>query len=252
MQLDRQAKRELCVSRGRYLARGWRRFAWAAVLILSSGIPARAQTTPVWPEVDAYVTLNDKVRVFFLATTVQENRVSTEAEFGVNVDLQLKPIRRQIHTLVFRLDESKNRLLLVRAGYRYLPSYTGGPNEHRGVLEATPRYPLIGLLGHVLVSDRNRVDFRLIEGEYSWRYRNRLSVERELSIGRVRVGPYARFELYYDSRFDKWSRSEWMLGSSFPVTRHWEVEAYYDYQNDTSESPSRQTRALGAVTTFYF
>jgi len=227
-------------------------FVWAALLILSSGLPTSAQTTPVWPEVDAYVTPNDKVRFFFLATTVQENRASTEAEFGVNVDLHLKPIRQRTPELLFRLDESKNRLVLMRAGYRYLPSYTGGPNENRGVLEVTPRYPLIDLLGHVLVSDRNRVDFRLIEGEYSWRYRNRLSTERELSIGRVRVAPYARFELYYDSRFDKWSRSEWMLGSSFPVTRHWELEAYYDNQNDTSESPNRQTRALGAVTTLYF
>jgi Protein of unknown function (DUF2490) len=234
------------------VARGWRRFASAALLILSSGIPARAQTTPVWPEVDAYVTLNDKVRFFFLATTVQENGVSTEGEFGVNVDLHVKPIRQRTPALLFRLDESKNRLLLVRAGYRYLPSYTGGPNENRGVLEVTPRYPLIGLLGDVLISDRNRVDFRLIEGEHSWRYRNRLSAERELSLGRVRVGPYARFELYYDSRFDKWSRGEWMLGSSFPITRHWEVEAYYDSQNDTSESPNRHTRALGVVTTFYF
>ena len=242
----------LGVSRGRYVARGWRSFVWAGLLILSSGIPARAQTTPVWPEVDAFVTLNDKVRFFFLATTVQENGVSTEGEFGVNVDLHLKPFRTRPITLLYRLDESKNRLLLVRAGYRNLPSYTGGANENRGVLEVTPRYPLIGLLGHVLVSDRNRVDFRFIEGEYSWRYRNRLSAEREFSIGRVRLGPYTRFELYYDSRFDKWSRSEWTLGSSFPVTQHWEVEAYYDYQNDTSESPHRHTRALGAVTTFYF
>ena len=170
----------------------------------------------------------------------------------MNVDLHLKPFRERPTTLLYRLDESKNRLLLVRAGYRYLPSYTGGANENRGVLEVTPRYPLIGLLGHVLVSDRNRVDFRLIEGAYSWRYRNRLSAEREFSIGRVRLGPYTRFEFYYDSRFDKWSRSELTLGSSFPVTRHWELEAYYDYQNDTSESPHRHTRALGAVTTFYF
>jgi len=234
------------------LARAWRGFLWAALLIVSSGIRAGAQTTPVWPEVDSYFKLTDTVRFFLLATTVQENRQSTEAEFGVNIDLHLKPIRRSTPALLFRLDESKNRRLLMRVGYRYLPSYTGGPNENRGVLEVTPRYPLLGLLGNVLLSDRNRVDFRFIEGEYSWRYRNRLSAEREFSIGRVRVNPYTRFELYYDSRYDKWSRTEWMLGSSFPVSRHWELEAYYDYQNDTSGSPSRQTRAAGAVTTFYF
>jgi hypothetical protein len=223
-----------------------------SLLIVSSVLPARAQTTPVWPEIDTYVTLNEKARLFLLATTVQENRESTEAELGVNFDLYLKPIRRRAPKLLFRLDESKNRLLLMRVGYRYLPSYTGGSNEHRGVLEVTPRYPLTGLLGHALLSNRNRVDFRFVEGEYSWRYRNRLSVDRELSIGRVRVAPYARFEIYYDSRFDKWSRTEWMLGSSFPVTRHWEVEAYYDDQNDTGASPSRHTKAVGIVTTFYF
>jgi hypothetical protein len=99
------------ISKGRYVARGWRRFAAAALLILLSAIPARAQTTPVWPEVDAYVTLNDRVRFFFLATTVQENGVSTEGEFGVNIDLHVKPFRERPITLLYRLDESKNRLL---------------------------------------------------------------------------------------------------------------------------------------------
>ena len=84
------------------------------------------QTTPVWPEIDTYIKLDDKIRLYFLATTVQENRESTEGEFGVNVDVQLKPLRRRTPLLEFRLDESKNRLLMTRIGYRYLPWYTGG------------------------------------------------------------------------------------------------------------------------------
>ena len=55
--------------------------------MVSGGIPAQAQTTPVWPEIDTYHRLNDTIRLNFLATTVQENRESTEAEFGVNVFL---------------------------------------------------------------------------------------------------------------------------------------------------------------------
>jgi hypothetical protein len=221
-------------------------------VILSSGISAGAQTTPVWPEIDAYVRLNDRIRFFFLATTVQENRESTEGEFGANVDLSFKPIRRRTPLLRFRLDESKNRVLMMRIGYRYLPSYTGGATENRGVLEATARTPLIGLLGDLLLSDRNRIDFRDIDGEYSWRYRNRLSFERELSLGPVRVNPYARFEISFDSRYDKWSRTEWTLGSSFPITKRWELEGYFDHQNDTAGSPSRQTNAVGLVTSIYF
>ena len=88
--------------------------------------------------------------------------------------------------------------------------------------------------------------------EYSWRYRNRLSAEKEFSIGRVRMNPYTRFEFYYDSRYDKWSRTEWTLGSSLPVTAHLEMEAYFDSQNDTSGSADRRTKAVGTVVTLYF
>lgn len=240
------------MSRGKYLKQAWRRLSWAAVVIVSSALPALAQTIPVWPELDTYVKLDDRIRLYFLATTVQENRESTEGEFGVNVDVQLKPLRRRTPLLEFRLDESKNRLLMTRIGYRYLPSYTGGATEQRGVLEGTARFPLIGFLGDLLLSDRNRVDLRFIDGAFSWRYRNRLSAEKEFSIGRVRLNPYTRFEFYYDSRHSKWSRTEFQAGSAFPVTRHWELESYFDYINDSSGDSTRHTKALGIVTTLYF
>ena len=243
------------VSGRRQLAHALRKPGWLVLLIalIASFVTAAgAQTTVVWPEVDAFVKLTPAARLHGLATTVQENGESTEGEFGVDIDFYHAPFRSKKPKLLFRLDESKNRVLMVRAGYHNLPSYTGGANENRGVLEVTARFPLMGWLGDVLLSNRNRMDFRLIAGEYSWRYRNRLSVERELSIGLVRLNPYARFEIYYDSRFEKWSRTEWMLGSAFPITRYWELEMYFDYQNDTGGSSSRQTKALGTVVNFYF
>jgi hypothetical protein len=181
------------MSRSEHSKQALRQFACTAVLIASSVLPAIAQTIPVWPEIDTYLKLNDTTRLYFLATAVQESRESTEGEFGVNIDVQLKPLKRKTPLLEFRLDESKNRLLMTRIGYRYLPSYTGGSAEQRGVLEGTARVPLIDFLGHLLLSDRNRVDLRFIDGEFSWRYRNRLSAEREFSIGHVRLNPYARF-----------------------------------------------------------
>ena len=170
------------------MKQAWRRFAWAAVLIVSSGLPALAQTTPAWPEIDTYIKLDDKIRLYFLATTVQENRESTEGEFGVYVDVQVKPLRRRTPLLEFRLDESKNRLLMTRIGYRDPPSDTGGPPEQRGVLEGTARVPLVGFLGDLLLSDWNRVDLRFIDGDSWWRYRNRLSAEGN-SIGPVWLEP---------------------------------------------------------------
>ena len=222
--------------------------AW---LLVSAALPAGAQTVAVWPEVDFFGRLNSAVRVGLGATTVRANGETTDGEFGGYLDLFLKPIRRSPQ-LMFRLDESKNRLLLIRSGYRYLSSYTGGPVENRVVLEATIRHPMKSHFGDVLVSNRNRMDFRVIDGTYSWRYRNRLSIERELSLGLVRVNPYSRFEIYYDSRFAAVSRTELMMGASFPIATFWELEGYFDYQLDTGSGPNKKIRAVGAVATFYF
>jgi Protein of unknown function (DUF2490) len=122
-----------------------------------------------------------------------------------------------------------------------MPSYSGGSKEHRGSLEATARYRLTRHFGHVLLSNRNRMDFRVIDGTYSWRYRNRLSTERELSVGPVRVNPYSRFEVFYDSRFGAFSKTELMVGASFPIMKYCELEGYFDHQLDTAHSQSNDT-----------
>jgi hypothetical protein len=225
------------------------RIALVALIVVSSGIAAQAQSTQVWPEIGAFTKLNDRMRFYFMATTVKERQESTEGEFGPNFDFYLRPLRDRKRFGGLRLDESKDRVLLLRAGYRYLHSFSGSPDEHRAVLEATARYPLAA---GVLVSHRGRVDLRFIGGEDSWRFRSRLSAEKELSIGRVKVNPYVRGELYYDSRFDEWSRTEWIGGAAFPLNRRLELEAYFDYQNDTGGSPNRQQSAIGSVLNLYF
>ena len=139
---------------------------------------------------------------------------------------------------------------MIRIGYHDVIPLTGdNPVEHRGVLEATPRYPLSS---GVLVSDRQRMDFRFIGGQYSWRYRNRLTFEKVFSVGHFSFNPYVRGEVYYDSRFDKWSRTELTAGSAFPITKHFELESYYAHQNDTGGSSNRTVDAIGVVVNLYF
>ena len=221
-----------------------------ALMVLSLGTSALAQSNRVWPETSTFVKLTDQMRFYFLMTTVKEERTSTEGEVGPNFDFYLKPLRKLDRWAGFRLDESKTRLLMVRVGYRYIFPYGGdGSDEHRGVVEATARCPL---MHGVLASDRSRVDLRTIDGTFSWRYRNRLTVEREFSAGRFRFAPYVRGEIYYDSRHDKVSRTALIAGSSFPITGHFEFESYFEHQNDSGGSPNRTVNAVGVVANFYF
>jgi hypothetical protein len=234
-----------------YLARALRVTAWVALLTVLSAIPARAQTEQVWPEVSTFVKMNDRMRFYFLATTVKETRESTEGEFGPNFDFYFKPLRKKhIAWHLFSPDESKTKLVTLRVGYRYIHPFTGdNPDEHRGVLELTTRH---GLPGSLLASDRNRMDLRSVGGEYSWRYRNRLTLEREFSAGRFKLTPYSRGEIYYDSRYDKVSRTSLIGGLVYTITRHFELEGYFEHQNDSGGSSNRTVNAVGLVINLYF
>jgi hypothetical protein len=207
-----------------------------------------AQTLQSWPEVDTYLSLNSNVRVSFYAALTRENAEGSSAEIGPNIDLFFKPLVKLKRITVFELDQSKSRPVMLRLSYRYLPA-VAGPTEHRVGVEATGRYPLIR---GTLLSDRNRADLRYIDGVFSWRYRNRLSVERTFSLRSFHFAPYLRAEVFYDSRFEKWSRTALTAGSTFPIGKHFELEWYYEHHNDTANPPNRQVDGLGYVLSMYF
>jgi hypothetical protein len=95
--------------------------------------------------------------------------------------------------------------------------------------------------------DRNRLDLRWVNGNFSWRYRNRLTLERHFKIGEKRaLTPYASGELFYDSRFDAWNRSRLRAGLQTTLSRTIMVDGYYVRQDDSRSSP-RLINAVGVV-----
>jgi Protein of unknown function (DUF2490) len=231
------------------LSRCFRAVGLGVLLTLFSP-PSQAQTQAyqTWPEINTYVNLNQNFRLYFIATRTIENGRGTSAEIGPNLDFFFMPLFRKNNGVIYQSDQAKSRLFLLRAGYHYLPT-TNGPAENRGVLEVTGRYPLKSGL---LFSDRSRSDFRFINGEFSWRYRNRPSIERTVSIWSYHFTPYVRAEAYFDSSYWKWSRTSEDLGSAFPIRKHTEFEIYYEHQNDTGRSRNYQIHALGLSLNLYF
>jgi len=229
---------------------GWFRAVALGLLVVILALPVAAQdaSSQAWPEIDAYLRLNSDMRVSFFAAKTRESGEETSAEVGPNIDFYFRPVLKLKRITVFQLDQSKERPLMLRVGYRYMPS-TDGPTEHRGLVEATGRYPLIR---GVLLSDRNRADLRYIAGELLWRYRNRLSAERTFAIHRYHFTPYARVEAFYDGQASKWSRTSESAGLIFPFRKRYEMEPYYEHQNDTSNAPNRQVNAFGFVLSMYF
>lgn len=221
----------------------------ALAAVFTSGARAQQDSGTVkqfWPEVDVYVPLNEKFRLFFLATTTkaEETRENIEGQVGAHIDY---------------LIHSKARL---RAGYRYGFSLGGSDpfKEHRIVFEQTLRQPLPL---DVLLSDRNREDLRWVNGEFSARYRNRVTLEREFKILNRQITPYGSAEVFYDNRFKTWNRNRFAVGAQIALKRgaplislihpkkQFVLDVYLIRQNDSRSEP-HHVNALGMAFNIYF
>ena len=190
--------------------------------------------------------LNEKVRLFFLFTITksQETRNNPEGQVGAHVDYTV------------------NRRLVLRAGYQYGFSITEADpfKEHRPLVEQTLRQQLPL---KILLSDRNREEFRLVNGDFSFRYRNRLMLEREFLLPKRSITPYGSIEVYHDSRFKAWNRNRLTVGlqvqlrKALPllslVTPRKQVtlDLYYTKQNDSRSQPNH-VKAIGTALTIHF
>lgn len=222
----------------------------ASVCALLGEQRLQAQTTQSewWPEVDTYVKLNDELRLKFAAARATDGSTYNSTDVGAGLEITLKPIlREKIKRKMESLDEAKRKYLTFGIGYRYYHNLDK-PSENRVELELTPRY---FLPWSILLSDRNRADLRVIRGNFSWRYRNRLTLERSFRIKSFRLIPFARGEVYYDSRYSIWNKNSYAFGAGFPIGKRIELEPYYQHDND-SRASVQHVNALGFTVYLYF
>ena len=225
-------------------------------LVLTGTQSARAQENTTkkefWPEVDVYITVKPKVRLFLLGTVSKSvedgelrNAQGYEAQIGVHVDY------------------IPNKHVILRTGYRFGSAVGSNDDpfkEHRLLTEQTLRQLLPGDL---LLSDRNREDFRFLNGDFSFRYRNRVTLEREVHLFKGRtITPYVSGEVFYDTRYDTWNRNRFAIGIQQSLIRgplrkmllpkrQVILDLYYMRQND-SRSDIQHVHAIGAALAFYF
>ena len=200
-----------------------------------------------WPEVDVYWRLKPNVRLFFVASRTKETGQTTESEFGAHIDIFVKRMIKLKRVAGLHIDESKESPLMLRAGYRTIAS-SGNTTEHRLVFEGTPRLPLkVGAVASI----RNRLELRF-QDRFSWRFRHRPMLEREFAIGSYHITPFVRAEFYYDSKPSKWSRTAIAAGCVFPIRKRWELEVYFEHQNDTAGTSNRQINAVGVALSLHF
>ena len=102
-----------------------------------------------------------------------------------------------------------------------------------------------------------------MNGDVSFRYRNRVTIERELPFFKRRhIIPYVAGEIFYDTRYDVWNRNRLGMGVQHTLfagplrkmllhKRQVVLDIYFLRQND-SRSQVPRLKAVGAALVFYF
>jgi len=129
----------------------------------------------------------------------------------------------------------------LSAGYRLVLS-PSKPDIQRLRLEFTSNLPLFA---KAVVTDRNRADLDWSRGQFTWRYRNRVKVQRAFAIGSYKPAPYLSAEAFYQSQYAKWGTTALYVGSLFPVGKRSSLDAYYEHENITIRAQNQQLNQAG-------
>jgi hypothetical protein len=209
----------------------------ALVVLGIAALPAAAHAQSslfeLWPEVDIWKRLSPEVQLFFPISISHSKEANyTEGMVGANIDYR------------FHVNMS------IRGGIRYHFSISDTSyQELRTIGEFTYRF----FPGSAIrLIDRSRIDLRLINGEMSWRYRNRLRVERTfLARTNHDITPYAMLEAGYDSRYDVVNRIRFSLGTEYVFSPRCMLDSYLTYQYD-SRSQTTNVFAVGLALNLTF
>ena len=135
---------------------------WVLPVLLTARVQAQDTRNEFWPELDVFLKLNEKSRLFFLfsATKLDQRATYADGSFGAHLDFYTCPCSGEgCCSNTMMLPGSKS--FMLRVGY----SFPGLPQEAPTIYRTHSHSPdplALSSPGAMLLSDRNRVDFRLV------------------------------------------------------------------------------------------
>jgi len=223
-------------------------FSITAFFLGGAANSVSAQTFNSVPEVDTHVTLNAYMRTYLQVKDDRDEGASDQFSIGPSVEFYLKPLLKLRDISAFDLNDARHRVVVLELGYRYLTAPNTGPtNRLEPIL--TLHFPL---RAGFLLTGRNRADLDWKDGEFTWRYRNKVTIDRTVAIRSYHFIPYLAAEPYYVDKYHKWSSTDLYAGVQFPVGKHAQFNTYYEHRNNTGKKPNQSVNQIGVDFNLYF
>jgi hypothetical protein len=190
----------------------------AAVLLAAVAIAVapvvsttRAQTsTELWTQAEFLWNMSSRYRMLALLQLRRHDDIGdSEAGYGIHFDYT----------------DIKHGY--VRAGYRYLYALDEPEHpENRGLVEMT----LHGA-GATRFVNRFRTELRFMDDGFSYRFRERVRIERDVEANTARFLPYAMAEPFYDSKVGGFDRVRYQAGIEIHFTKSFALDLAFVRQD---------------------
>ena len=204
-----------------------RRWCITILALFPALAAAQSPATELWPELDVYWRQAAHQRTFLKQDQAEREGPHHQATVGLYQDYLNLPSA------------------YLRLGYRYTFSTRDGSyRESRIVAEGVGSS---GLWSRLRGTSRTRFEGRWINGDPSYRVRERVQVQWESKDKSCpRWAPYASVEPYYDSRYRTIARMQERIGTDVELSRHVAAELYFARQDDSRGQPAA-VNAIGVT-----
>jgi hypothetical protein len=222
-------------------------------VILLSGkmLTAQDSSTPkqIWPEVDVYYRVNEKIRFYGAISGTRSNSAYTDGTAGVYVDYFAIPWLRgkkyfELH------DTAMGYYWWFRLGYSYSDSPPSDKEKVVNIFE-TETNNNFHLPEEIILQTRNRFDWRWVNGDFQPVYRPRAKFIRNFKTEYLTFNAYIWSEYFFYLNDNADDRFRLTFGSEIKVTKNLDFEVYYliQFANRPGVEP---LNAVGIQLDFYF
>lgn len=205
----------------------------------------------VWPAVDAYYRFNPRFRLYATAAFTKLDESSyADGAVGLFADYFTLPISKKIHPKSGHADSLPGKYLYLRGGYQYsaTPASSEDPfKESMIVTEANTRFYLPYAM---LLTWKNRFDWRFNGGEFNSRYRPRLMVERDLKTEYLTFTASGFAEYYVNFGNSAVNRFKTQIGVEIRVFKNVNYEVFWNHQV-ANEPEIQEVDAFGMTLKIY-
>jgi hypothetical protein len=183
----------------------------------------------VWPSIDAYYRINPKFRLY---GTVGGSKLSesnyTDGNIGAFLDLFTFPF-----THIHRSNSPEDlpgKFLWMRAGYQYSASPPSSEDPFKESMIVTELNGRFYLPYKILLTFKNRFDWRVNNGDFNARYRPKLMFEKDLRTEFLYFTANGFAEYFFNFGNSTVNRLRTQIGIEFRVTKMINYEVFWNHQ----------------------